>query len=73
MPKRGEGKRRAPLKRKRATKPRRAQIPDKASIVATEAFVSPTGRRYTIFATNQLDPYDRPKRRGKKRKSTRTG
>jgi hypothetical protein len=68
MHKRARQKRRISAARKRTTKPGRigAQIPSKSSIVSTDTFVSPKGRRYTILETNQLDPYDNPRHREKR-------
>lgn len=39
---------------------RRPAPPDPATVVAEEAFVSPTGRRYRIIKTRQTDPCDAP-------------
>jgi hypothetical protein len=39
----------------------RREIPNKASIISTETFTSPKGRRYTILETDQTDAYDDPK------------
>jgi hypothetical protein len=41
-------------------------MPSKSSITSTETFVSPSGRRYTILKTDQIDPYDDPKDSGRK-------
>ena len=62
MAARGEQKRCAPKGGKRSVKARRVarEIPEKRSIVSTDAFTSPKGRRYTIIETNQTDPYDAP-------------
>ena len=70
MQKRGEQKRRNSPGRKQTTKPYRApsEIPRKTSIVSTETFMSPKGRRYTILETNQIDPYDDPKDSERKRR-----
>jgi hypothetical protein len=70
MYKRGEQKRRNSPGRKRTTKPRRArsEIPSKTTIVSTETFMSPKGRRYTILETNQIDPYDDPTNSERKRR-----
>jgi hypothetical protein len=35
-------------------------IPSKSTIVSTDTFISPKGRRYTILETDQTDPYDVP-------------
>jgi|KBSMisStaDraftv2_1062788.scaffolds.fasta_scaffold147041_2 hypothetical protein len=39
------------------------EIPRKASIVAVDTITSPKGGRYTILETDQMDPYDDPKRK----------
>ena len=63
MPKHGKQKR-GPG-RKRTTKPPRTtrDIPRKKSIVAVDTITSPKGGRYTILETDQMDPYDDPKRK----------
>ena len=69
MDKRGKQNRRDSPGRKRTTKSYRAarsEMPSKSSITSTETFVSPSGRRYTILKTDQIDPYDDPKDSGRK-------
>jgi hypothetical protein len=71
MPKRSGKKtpHRAPRQERSTKAPRGVNdIPNKASIVATDTFVSPKGRRYTILETDQTDPYDVPAGQEKKRR-----
>ena len=44
-------------------------LPNPASVVGKQTFVSPTGRKYTILKTTEVDASDKPAGKGKKRKS----
>jgi hypothetical protein len=69
MSKRSEKKlRRSPRRDRSVGAPRGGvEIPRKTSIVATDTLVSPKGQRYAILETDQVDPYDKPAGKEKKR------
>jgi hypothetical protein len=43
-------------------------LPNPASVVGEKTLISPTGRKYTILKTTEVDASDRGKTKGKKRK-----
>ena len=43
-------------------------LPNPASVVGEQTFVSPTGRKYTILKTNEVDASDKRADKGKKHK-----
>ena len=67
MPKHGKRKR-GPGRKRSAEPPRGTRdIPREKSIVAVDTITSPKGGRYAILETDQMDPYDDPKRKVKGR------
>jgi hypothetical protein len=38
----------------------RPGMPNKASVLSEKVFTSPTGKRYRIIRTDEMDPYDAP-------------
>lgn len=42
--------------------PRQEGLPHPDSVVGTEEFVSPKGRKYTILKTNEVDATDKPRK-----------
>jgi hypothetical protein len=60
-------KQKRPAVREHAKPGSRSKVPDPATVIATKTFISPKGRRYTILATSQTDPYDDGKAKKKRR------
>ena len=50
----------------------RPGMPNKASVLSEKVFTSPTGKRYRIIRTDEMDPYDAPVD-SKKQRSQRDG
>jgi hypothetical protein len=43
------------------------EIPRKESIISVSTLTSPKGKRYAVLETDQMDPYDRSRKKGKAR------
>ena len=37
-----------------------ARLPDQASVLEEAEFTSPSGTKYRVFKTRELDPYEKP-------------
>lgn len=71
MPKGSKHKRGASPSQKRSANTRNEarDIPRKTSIVSIDTLKSPKGHTYTILKTDQIDPYEKRRPAGRKRKS----
>jgi hypothetical protein len=47
------------------TDPSQEGLPNPESVIDEKVFVSPKGSKYVILKTTEIDPTDKPKRKGK--------
>ena len=57
-----------PHRRRSSKVRRRAGLPDPASVTSVVDFTSPAQKRYRILKTTECDAYDRPAKRGSRRR-----